>query len=109
MKFLKASFFLKVISNLYFAIFLLILIALSSSIGSFLEQDEPLEFYQENYSLSKPIYGFISWPWITFLGLDHVYKTWWFFGLLFLLGSSLFLCTITRQFPLFLTSKDVFF
>jgi cytochrome c biogenesis protein len=112
MKFVKASFFvsfLNLISNLYFAIVLLILIALSSSIGSFLEQDESLEFYKENYSLTKPIYGFISWPWITFLGLDHVYKTWWFFSLLFLLASSLLLCTIRRQFPLFLTSKDIFF
>jgi len=116
MKFIKASFFrfgyksvLKIISNLYFAIFLLILIALSSSIGSFLEQDEPLEFYQENYSVTKPIYGFITWPLITFLGLDHVYKTWWFYALLFLLSSSLLICTITRQFPLFLISKDIFF
>ena len=106
---MKSVFFLKIISNLYFAIFLLILIALSSSIGSFLEQDEPLQFYKENYSLSKPIYGFITWPLIIFLGLDHVYKTWWFYVLLFLLSSSLLICTITRQFPLFLISKDIFF
>jgi cytochrome c biogenesis protein len=100
---------LKLISNLYFAILILIAIAFSSSLGSFIEQDEPLLFYQQNYPLTKPIYGFITWQFITFLGIDHIYRTWWFFFLLLLLGISLISCTITRQFPLFLTSKDFFF
>jgi cytochrome c biogenesis protein len=109
MTFLKNGKSLKLISNLYFAICLLVTIAFLSSLGSFIEQDESILFYQENYPLNKPIYGFINWEFITFLGIDHIYKTWWFYFLLFLLGSSLISCTIVRQFPLFLTSKDFFF
>jgi cytochrome c biogenesis protein len=33
------------------------------------------------------------------VGLDHVYRTWWFLTLLILFGSSLTACTFTRQFP----------
>jgi cytochrome c biogenesis protein len=35
------------------------------------------------------------------LGLDHVYRTWWFLALLILFGSSLTACTFTRQLPTF--------
>lgn len=97
----------KIISELYFGIFLLALIALTSSFGSFIEQDEPISFYLENYS--KPIYGFINSSFILTFGLDHVYTTWWFFSLLLLFGISLISCTITRQFPLFFISKEFFF
>jgi cytochrome c biogenesis protein len=106
-KFIIFRKFFKVISELYFGIFLLSLIALTSSFGSFIEQDEPLSFYQENYS--KPIYGFINSSFIFFFGLDHVYTTGWFLTLLFLFGLSLISCTIKRQFPLFFTSKEFFF
>jgi len=97
----------KIISELWFGIFLLGLIAFTSSFGSFIEQDEPIKFYQENYE--KPIYGFINSSFILFFGLDHVYTTGWFFSLLFLFGISLISCTLRRQFPLFLTSKEFFF
>jgi cytochrome c biogenesis protein len=33
------------------------------------------------------------------IGLDHVYRTWWFLSLLILFGSSLTACTFTRQIP----------
>jgi len=33
------------------------------------------------------------------VGLDHVYRTWWFLALLFFFGASLTACTFTRQFP----------
>ena len=100
---------LKILTGVKFAIFILTLIALASSLGSFLEQEESLNFYQENYPLEKPIFGFITWKIIILLGLDHVYKTWWFFFLLFFLVFSLISCTLTRQFPLFSNSKDYFF
>nr|AYO28162.1 c-type cytochrome biogenensis protein [Synura petersenii]AYO28175.1 c-type cytochrome biogenensis protein [Synura petersenii] len=100
---------LKILTGVKFAIFILTLIALASSLGSFLEQEESLNFYKENYPLEKPIFGFITWKIIIFLGLDHVYKTWWFFFLLFFLVFSLISCTLTRQFPLFSNSKDYFF
>ena len=49
---------LKIISTLPFGIFVLGIIAITSSFGSFIEQDENFEFYKENYN--KPIYGFIN-------------------------------------------------
>jgi cytochrome c biogenesis protein len=80
-----------------------------SSLGSFIEQDESIEFYKENYSVDRPIYGFITWKSITFFGLDHIYTTWWFLTLLIILGISLVSCTFTRQFPLLSISKEYFF
>eukprot|EP01038_Epipyxis_sp_PR26KG_P003016 gene3016-4282_t len=78
-----------------------------SSLGSFIEQDEPVSFYEENYK--KPIYGFINSTFLLAIGLDHIYTTWWFLSLLALLGICLVSCTITRQFPLVENSKDYFF
>lgn len=99
----------KILTGVKFAIFLLTLIALASSLGSFIEQEEGINFYQKNYPIDKPIFGFVTWKFIVDFGLDHVYTTWWFFSLLFFLVLSLASCTITRQFPLLSTSKDYFF
>jgi len=99
----------KLIIKLEFALLNLGLIAACSSLGSFIEQDEPSFFYEENYPLNKPIYGFITSKFILFLGLDHVYTTWWFLGLLGILAISLTGCSITRQFPLLNNSKEYFF
>lgn len=104
---IKKSF--KIFTNLKFAIFILILIAIFSSFGSFIEQDESVNFYKSNYPQVSPIYGFITWKFIVGLGIDHIYRTWWFLALLLLLGISLLSCTITRQFPVFLISKEYFF
>ena len=100
---------IKIFTDLTFAILILILIAIASSFGSFIEQDEPLNFYQENYPIEKPIYGWIDWKLITTLELDHTYRAWWFLTLLIILGICLISCTITRQFPLFLNSKEYLF
>jgi cytochrome c biogenesis protein len=109
MKLIKIQKVSKLLVDLKFAIGVLALIALASSLGSFIEQDEPSFFYEENYPLDKPIYGFITYKLILFLGLDHVYITWWFLTLLIILGISLIGCTITRQFPLLQNSKEYFF
>jgi cytochrome c biogenesis protein len=109
MKLLKIQKRLKIFTDLKFALVILFFIAFASSFGSFIEQDETTFFYEENYPLTKPIYGFITSSFILNLGLDHVYRTWWFLLLLLILGISLISCTVTRQFPLFLTSKEYFF
>jgi len=100
---------LKLFIDLKFSIFLLIVIAAISSLGSFIEQDENIAFYEENYPINRPIYGFITYKTILFLGLDHVYINWWFLVLLVILAISLIGCTISRQFPLFYNSKEYFF
>ena len=99
----------KVFADLKFALFLLFLIALISSIGTVIEQNEVIQFYQTNYTLENPVYGFINWKLILFLGLDNVYTTWWFTLLLIFLGLSLIICSVTRQFPILNNSKEYFF
>lgn len=107
MKLLKIQTYFKLLIDLKFAILILALLAVASSLGSFIEQEEPLSFYEQNYE--NKIYGFIDSNFILTLGLDHVYTTWWFLSLLLILATSLIGCTITRQFPIFENSKDYFF
>ena len=109
MKILKIQKIPKILIDLKFSILILALIAFASSFGSFIEQDEPRSFYEENYPIEKPIYGFVTSKIILNFGLDHVYNTWWFLLLLFILGLSLIGCTLTRQFPLVKNSKEYFF
>ena len=109
MKLVKIQKYFNIFTNLQFAIIILILLAIASSLGSFIEQDENENFYIENYPIIKPIYGFITSKFILQLGIDHVYRTWWFLSLLIILGICLISCTITRQFPIFLSSKSYFF
>jgi cytochrome c biogenesis protein len=109
MKIFTLKKYLTIFSNLKFAIIILAIIALTSSFGSFIEQDESSFFYEENYPVKSPIYGFLNANFILNLGLDHIYTTWWFLLLLVILGTSLISCTITRQFPLLSNSKEYFF
>ncbi|NEQ89197.1 MAG: cytochrome c biogenesis protein, partial [Moorea sp. SIO2I5] len=87
------------LANLRLAMILLLAIALFSISGTVIEQGESLAFYQANYPEDPALFGFLSWKVLLLLGLDHVYRTWWFLSLLVLFGSSLTACTFTRQFP----------
>lgn len=89
----------RTIADLRFAIFILLLISFCSIIGTIIEQDQSIEVYKTNYPLTNPIFGFLAWDQILKLGLDHVYKTWWFYTLLFFFGLSLITCTILQQLP----------
>ena len=89
----------RLIADLRFAIFILLLISLCSIIGTIIEQDQSIEIYKNNYPLTNPIFGILAWDQILKLGFDHVYKTWWFYSLLFLFGLSLITCTILQQLP----------
>jgi cytochrome c biogenesis protein len=90
---------LPLLADLRLAIVLLLAIAVFSMTGTTIEQGQSLEFYQSNYPEDPALFGFLSWKVLLFIGLDHVYKTWWFLALLILFGSSLTACTFTRQFP----------
>lgn len=90
---------LRMIANLRLAIFLLLAIAIFSISGTVIEQGQTLDFYQSNYPEDPALFGFLTWKVILFVGLDHVYRTWWFLSLLVLFGSSLTACTFTRQIP----------
>ncbi|MEB3161120.1 MAG: cytochrome c biogenesis protein [Synechocystis sp.] len=90
---------IKWLADLRLAIALLLLIAIFSISGTVIEQGETLGFYQQNYPDDPALFGFLSWQVILQLGLNHVYRTWWFLALLVLFGSSLTACTFNRQFP----------
>ncbi|WP_448605018.1 cytochrome c biogenesis protein [Thermoleptolyngbya sp.] len=90
---------LPLLADLRLAIVLLLAIALFSISGTVIEQGQSLAFYQENYPESPALFGFLTWKVLLTIGLDHVYRTWWFLALLILFGSSLIACTFTRQFP----------
>ncbi|EHC08684.1 cytochrome c biogenesis protein [Fischerella thermalis CCMEE 5282] len=91
--------FLPVLTDLRLAIALLLIIALFSITGTVIEQGQSLDFYQANYPEHPALFGFLSWKVILTLGLDHVYRTWWFLALLIFFGTSLTACTFTRQLP----------
>ena len=95
---MKQKFF-RLVADLRFSIFLLLLISLFSIIGTVIEQDQALELYKLKYPLTNPGFGILTWDLIFNFGLDHIYKTWWFFGFIFLFGLSLISCTLLQQFP----------
>jgi len=89
----------KSIADLRFAIFILLIIASFSVIGTVIEQDQSIETYKINYPLTNKVFGFLSWDIILHFGFDHIYKTWWFITLILLFGISLLTCTLLQQFP----------
>jgi len=89
----------RLVADLRFSIFILLLISLFSIIGTVIEQDQSIEIYKANYPLTNPVFGILTWDRILQFGFDHVYKTWWFFTLIFLFGLSLISCTFLQQLP----------
>jgi len=89
----------RLVADLRFSIFILLLISFVSIVGTIIEQDQLIEVYKQNYPLTNPVFGFLTWDRILRFGLDHVYKTWWFFTLNFLFGISLVSCTFLQQLP----------
>ena len=89
----------RLLADLRFSIFILLLISFCSILGTIIEQDQSIEIYKINYTLTNPIFGILTWDRILKLGLNHVYTTWWFFLLIFLFGLSLILCSFLQQLP----------
>ena len=89
----------RLLADLRFSIFILLLISFCSITGTIIEQDQSIETYKMNYPLTNPVFGFLTWDRILQFGFDHVYKTWWFFALIFLFGISLISCTFLQQLP----------
>ena len=86
-------------SSLKVAIFLLLLIAIASALGTAIPQGEPVQSYIDAYA-EQPWLGFISGEILITLQLDHVYSSDWFLGLLSWLGISLMICSWRRQWPI---------
>ena len=86
------------ISSLRFAISLIILIAITSGIGTFIPQGSNNKFYFDTFD-SAPIFGFIDGEKVLKLQLDHIYTSFWFLFTLILLCISLAACSLRRQIP----------
>ena len=86
------------ISSLKFAIFLLIFIAISSGMGTFIPQEKSLQEYFDLYN-STPFLGFLDGEKIIKLQLNHIYTSLWFLFSLFLLCLSLALSSFRKQIP----------
>ena len=89
----------RLLADLKFSIFIILIISFCSIAGTIIEQDQPIEIYKINYPITNPVFGFLSWDRIIQFGLDHIYKTWWFLSLIFLFGCSLTLCSFLQQLP----------
>jgi cytochrome c biogenesis protein len=81
------------ISSMRFAIAMLVLIAISSVIGTILKQNDPYTTYVIRF-------GEFWTSIFMYFNLHQVYSAWWFLGILFFLVLSTCLC-ITRTWPKF--------
>lgn len=90
--------FIQIISSLKFAIILIIFIAFSSGLGTFIPQGETHDKYIEIFNAS-PFLGYLDGYKILNLGLDHIYTSFWFLLSLIILCISLASCSFKRQIP----------
>ncbi len=82
------------------AIFLLIILAITSIIGTVIPQGESLQYYLDNY-------GPGMFKAIKMLKLDDTYHSWWYLTLLGLFSINLIVCTLNRlPFTLKLFKRD---
>ncbi len=54
---------------------------------------DPAVYYEATYGTLGKIYYM--------LGLSHTYESWWFRTLLFMIGTSLVICSLDRVLPLY--------
>ena len=91
---------IKRMSNLSFSICMLLLIASTSVIGTIIEQDQSVAYYQFTYPEDRPLFFLFTWKSVLGLGLDHLYSNYLFFLILFLFFLSLIMCTFSTQLPI---------
>lgn len=89
----------KRLANLNLSIFILFLISICCIIGSLIEQDQSLLYYQVNYPVSNINSSIVNWKLIYSFGLDHVFQTWWFLLILVIFILTLLSCTFFTQLP----------
>ena len=100
--------FFRYFAKLNLAITLLLVIAGFSILGTIIEQNQTVEYYKLNY-VDSPNLFVLNWKYILNFGLDHVYSTWWYLGLLVLFGTCLLSCTFVQQLPTLKVARKTFF
>lgn len=91
---------LKSFAKLEVAIFLLLLIAGFSILGTIIEQERNLDYYLTTYNQNLSLLNTDVGHLLLFLGLNNIYKNWWFLTLLILFGTCLITCTFFQQLPI---------
>ncbi len=95
----KISQVLNWLSSLKIAILLLLLIAISCALGTFIPQQETDQFYYDNFN-KDPLLGLINGSILILFELNHIYTSFWFLLLLTWLGLALAVCSFRRQLPI---------
>jgi cytochrome c biogenesis protein len=86
-------------SSVKIAVYLIFFTLLTSMLGTIFPQENtfinmtPAIYYKETYGTPGYIYYL--------LGLSHTYESWWFVTLLFMIGTSLVVCSLDRVLPLY--------
>ena len=76
-------------SSVKLALFLLFILAGSSIIGTVVPQNEPAQFYVQQYGPNMAAF-------MQRLGVPDMYNSWWFLGLLGLFSLNLIICSLER-------------
>ena len=93
------------LSSLKIAILLLLLIAISCALGTFIPQQESDQFYYDSFN-KNPLIGLINGKILLLFELNHIYTSFWFLFLLSWLGLSLAVCSFRRQLPILKTALN---
>jgi cytochrome c biogenesis protein len=86
-------------SSVKIAVYLILITLIAASLGTIYPQEntfvgiDPELYYRDQYGWT----GYVYW----FLGLSRIYDSWWFVGLLVMIGTSLVVCSIDRVLPLY--------
>ncbi|MHA6483851.1 cytochrome c biogenesis protein ResB [Paenibacillus sp. strain BS8-2] len=91
-------------SSVKIAIYLIVLTFLTAMLGTIYPQESTFInnfdadiYYKETYGTLGHVYYL--------LGLSHTYESWWFIGLLVMIGTSLVICSLDRVLPLYRALK----
>ncbi|SFS82172.1 cytochrome c biogenesis protein ResB [Paenibacillus sp. BC26] len=86
-------------SSVKIAVRLIVITLIAAMIGTIFTQEnafisfDPTTYYEERY-------GWIG-KWYYKLGFSNTYESWWFIGLLVMIGTSLVICSLDRVLPLY--------
>jgi cytochrome c biogenesis protein len=90
-------------SSVKVAVWLIVLTLIGASLGTIYPQEDTflnMHTYQEFHDYYKEHYGTAGVVYHA-LGLSRVYSSWWFIGLLVMIGTSLVICSLDRVLPLY--------
>ncbi|BBH21038.1 cytochrome c biogenesis protein ResB [Paenibacillus baekrokdamisoli] len=86
-------------SSVKIAVRLIVITLIAAMVGTIFTQEnafvsfDPSTYYEDRY-------GWIG-KWYYKLGLSNTYESWWFIGLLVMIGTSLVICSLDRVLPLY--------